>query len=60
MVEGVPNGLVREEKGDVEAWLGDVANAGDYGEGVDDGKEMCLNLEVVLSYVNGDDKMCSS
>ena len=59
VVEGVRGGLVREKKGDVEVWLGNVANAGDYGEGVDNGKEMCLNLEVVLSYVDGDDKMRS-
>ena len=51
--------MVGEKKGDVEVLLGDVANAIDNGEGVDNGKEMCLNLEVVLSYVDGDDKMRS-
>ena len=60
MVKRFRDSLVGEKKGDVEVLLGDVANAVDYGEGVDNGKEMCLNLEVVLSYVNGDDKMWSS
>ena len=54
-VKGVGDGLVREKKSDVEVGLSRVADAGDYGEGVDDAKNVCLNLKVVLGDVDGND-----
>ena len=60
VVEGVGDGLVREEEGDIEVLLGYGAEAVDNGKGVDDGKDVCLNLEVVLSNMDGDDKVRSS
>ena len=59
MVEGIRGSLVGEEKSDVEVLLGYGTDAVDKSEGVDDGKEVCLNLEVVLSDVDRDDQMRS-
>ena len=49
--------MVGEEKCDVEVLLGYGADAVHENESVDDGKEVCLDLEVVLSAVDRDDKM---
>ena len=53
LVKGVGNRLVREDKGDVEVLRGCGDDAIHEGESVDDGKEVCLDLKVILSDVDG-------
>ena len=57
LIEGVGDCLVWEEKGDVKVLGGGCDDAVQEGESVDDGKEVCLDLEVILSDVDGDDKV---
>ena len=57
LVEGVGDRLVGQEKGDVEVLLGCGDDAIHEGKSVDDGKEVCLDLKVILRHVDGNDKV---
>ena len=57
LVKRVGDRLVGEEKGDAEVLLGCGDDAIHEGESVDDGKEVCLDLKVILSDVDGYDKV---
>ena len=57
LVNGIGDSLVGEEKCNVEVLLGYGDDVVDDSESVDDGEEVCLDLEVVLSNVDGDDEM---
>ena len=57
LVNGIGDGLVGKEKCDVVVLLGYSDDVVDNSESVDDGEEVSLDLEVVLSDVNGNDEM---
>ena len=57
LVNGIGDSLVGEEKCNVVVLLGYGDDVVDDSESVDDGEEVCLDLEVVLSNVDGDDEM---